>query len=411
MASFGFLRGNRDFTILWTGQTVSALGSAMSTLVFPLIGYALTGSTVQAGLATTALLLGGVIVRLPAGALVDRWPRGRTLLTAYLFAALCYTSLAIAELTGLLTLAQLIVVGLLSGISSSFIGPAGSAAVRTVVPPKDRPAAFAQNQLRTHTAQLVGPPLGGALYSIARSVPFLVDAVSYAAAAVAVSRLRTPLPAVATERRSLRTEMADGLRFVWHHKANRAILLWGGAVNLAMTFVFVAVTLRLIRVGTHPAAIGLVDTIASLAGLVGAFAAPAIVARLPTGRMTLITGSVLVLMVFPMAFTTNVAVIGGLLAIGTFLFPANNSGIGAYLATITPDPMQGRVNAAGGLIADGVSPAAPLLAGVFLAAIGGMWSMFLATGLVAVSLVPLLVTPEIMRLGRPSEWSESAAIT
>ncbi len=411
MASVGFLRGNRDFTILWSGQTISALGSAMSTLVFPLIGYALTGSTAQAGLATTALLLGGVIVRLPAGALVDRWPRGRTLLVSYLFAALCYASLAIAELTGLLTLAQLIVVGFLSGISSSFIGPAGSAAVRTVVPPKDRPAAFAQNQMRTHTAQLLGPPLGGALYSVARSVPFLVDAVSYVVAALSITRLRTPLPTVATERHSLRTEMTEGLRFVWHHKANRAILLWGGAVNFAMTFVFVAITLRLVRVGTAPAAIGLVDTIAALAGLAGAFAAPTIVARVRTGRMTLLTGSVLALMVLPMAFTTNVAIIGGVLAIGTFFVPANNSGIGAYLATITPDTMQGRVNSAGGLIADGVSPAAPLLAGVCLAAIGGMGSMFLATALVAASLLPLLLTPEIMRLGRPSEWSETVAVT
>lgn len=411
MASFGFLRGNHDFTILWTGQTVSALGSAMSTLVFPLIGYALTGSSVQAGLATTALLLGGTVVQLPAGALVDRWPRGRTLLLANLFALLCYLSLAGAELAGWLTLTQLIVVGFFSGVSEAFIGPASSAAVRTVVPPADRPAAFAQNQIRTHTAGLIGPPLGGALYSVARSLPFLVDAFSYGVAAIAVSRLRTPLPAVREQRRNLRTEMIDGLRFVWNHRANRAILLWGGAVNFAMTFVFVAITLRLIRIGTSPVAIGSIDTVAAVAGLAGAVVAPAIVARVRTGVMTILTGSVLALMVLPMAFTTNVLLIGGLLAVGTFLVPANNSGIGAYLATITPEVLQGRVNAAAGLIAEGVVPAAPIVAGALLGGLGGRPVMFVATALVALSLAPLLLSSEILRLGRPADWAEAAAVS
>src|SRR3954452_19188353 len=65
------LKGNRDFAILWLGDMASELGSAMSMLVFPLLGYALTDSTTQAALATTAFFAAGTIVRVPAGALVD----------------------------------------------------------------------------------------------------------------------------------------------------------------------------------------------------------------------------------------------------------------------------------------------------------------------------------------------------
>ena len=68
------LRGNRDFMWLWSGATASELGSSMSLLVFPLLGYALSGSTREAGLATTGLLLGGLLASLPAGALVDALP-------------------------------------------------------------------------------------------------------------------------------------------------------------------------------------------------------------------------------------------------------------------------------------------------------------------------------------------------
>lgn len=66
----------------------------------------------------------------------------------------------------------------------------------------------------------------------------------------------------------------------------RSILLWGGLFNFATAYVFTAVTLRLIRAGVTPAAIGLVDTIAAVAGLAGAIAAGSIVARFRTGLLT-----------------------------------------------------------------------------------------------------------------------------
>lgn len=403
MANFGFLRGNRDFSILWFGQAVSDLGSSMSTLVFPLIGYAVTHSAAQAGLATTGFLLGAVLLRLPAGALVDRWPRGRTLLLANLIAMLCYGSLALTAALGVLSLTQLIIVGFLGGAASAFVDPAFSATIRTVVPEADRPAAYAQLQIRHHAAGLIGPPVGGALFSLARSLPFLLDAVSYGLCALLVSRVRTPLPAVGGGRR-LSSDVAEGLRFAWQHKTNRAILVWGGLINFSMVFVLVAVTLRLIRAGVHPAAIGLVETIAAVAGLLGSLVAPAIVSRMRTGLTTTITGVILALVVLPMTWTTSVAVTGGLLAIGTFLFPANNSGISAYLATVTPDRLQGRVNAAGGLIAEGVLPIAPLLAGVLLSRAGSVPTMLIGFAFVAVSLLPLLLSPAIRQLGRPSDW-------
>src|SRR3954466_10464475 len=255
------LRQNRDFLLLWGGGAVSALGTSTSLLVFPLIGYAITGSTALAGLATTAVLLGGVLAQLPAGALVDRWPPGRVLVVPNVVGSLCYASLAAAALAHRLTLAHLIGVGLLGGISAAFLAPAASAAMRTVVPEPQLPIAYTRIQARRHAADLVGPPMGGALYSVARGLPFLVDAMSYAVAALAFSRLRTPLPPPAglRRRRRMAADIGEGLRFVWREAAIRAIMLWGAAINFADTFVLTAITLRLVRAGVHPSVIGLVD--------------------------------------------------------------------------------------------------------------------------------------------------------
>ena len=399
------VRDNRDFLILWSGGAVSALGTSMSVLVFPLIGYAITGSPARAGLATTAVLLGRIVIKLPAGALVDRWRRDRILLLANLVGAACYASLAAAALTHHLFLTQLVVIGFLSGVSDSFTAPAASAAVRTIVAPEHRPVAYSQLQARKHAADLIGPPLGGALYSIARGLPFLLDEISYAMAAFSISRLRTSLPAPDSgPGKTMFSDVAEGMRFVWQHPVIRAIIVWGAAINFSVTLVLVTVTLRLVRAGVHPAEIGLVDAIAAAAGLLGALAAPLIISRMRTGSTTIATGLVLAVIVVPMAWTTSVTVIGALLAAGFFLLPANNSAISAYLATVTPDRLQGRVYSAGGFIAGGVEPVAPALAGVLLGSVGGWLATITGAMFVAASLAPLLFSGAIRGLGRPDSW-------
>ncbi|HZZ97574.1 MAG TPA: MFS transporter [Jatrophihabitantaceae bacterium] len=400
----GPLSRNRDFVILWVGGAVSELGTSMSQLVFPIIGYAITHSTVQAGLATTGLVLGEVVLRLPAGALVDRVARSRVLLVTNLAAAAVYGSLAVAVLAGHLTLAHLVAAGFLSGAADAFAAPATSATVRTIVPTTQLPLAYTRLEARTRAVHLVGPPLGGALYSLARPVPFLVDAVSYAAEALAITRLRTPLPAPIRERRSIVADIGEGLRFVWDHVGVRAMMVWGGLINLTGGFAFVAVTLRLIQAGTRPAAIGLVETAAAFAGLIGALIAPLIISRAPTGLtaicLTLINAALLV----PLAWTTNVVATGALLAAGTFLIPANNAGISAYMVSVVPDELQGRVNSAAGFISNGLAPLGPVLAGVALAALGG-GALILGAALTAATVVPLVASQTIRSLGRPDTWA------
>jgi MFS family permease len=97
-------------------------------------------------------------------------------------------------------------------------------------------------------------------------------------------------------------------------------------------------------------------------------------------------------------------VIGALLALDTFLLPANNSGVSAYLSTATPDRLQARMYSAAGLIANGLSPVAPALAGILIGSLGGSTAILIGAAVSALSLVPLLVSREVRTLGKPSTW-------
>src|SRR6202035_3242473 len=75
------LHRNRDFTLLWTGQAVSGMGSAISGICYPLLILALTGSAAEAGLVSGAGLIANLVLLLPAGLVADRYPRKRLMVT------------------------------------------------------------------------------------------------------------------------------------------------------------------------------------------------------------------------------------------------------------------------------------------------------------------------------------------
>lgn len=398
---------NRDFVILWAGEFCSATGSAMSALVFPLLGYAITRSPAAAGAVASVEVLGRVVVRFVSGAYVDRWSRRSVLIVANMVAAVAFGFGALATFAGWLRLPGLLVVALASGTAEAFIQPAAAAAVRGVVPKQQLPVALARMQARDHLASLIGPPLGGALFAVAHGLPLAVDAATYAVFAVASAFLTTPLRAALATAGRVWTDAREGFVFMWRKRTVRAILTWGGLFNFATGFVFVAVTLRLLRAGVHPAAIGLVQAAGAVAGLAGSFVAAKLVKRTPTGVLTMTTTLVIAAVTAPIAFTTNPLLVGAFLSVGVFLMPSVNSGIGGYLTAITPDRMQARMFAAGGILSLSFAIAAPAVGGATLGWLGGTATLLIGAVLVALTIAPLVVRPEVLRLGRPDRWDTS----
>ena len=91
MTALGDLSRNRDFRVLWIGETVSELGSRMSMFVFPLLTFAVTGSAAHAALTESVHLVGLVLALLPAGVVADRVNRRAILFLASASGLLLYS--------------------------------------------------------------------------------------------------------------------------------------------------------------------------------------------------------------------------------------------------------------------------------------------------------------------------------
>lgn len=404
MPGYRQLSRNRDFTVLWIGDTVSELGSALSMFVFPLIAYALSGSALTAAVVEAAYLGGLCATLLPAGVLADRVDRRRIMLVSSATGCVAYTSLALAGATGRLTLPHLVVVALVTGVAAGAFNPAQTSAIRSVVTTEDLPTALSQNQARQHVASLLGGPLGGTLYAVTRWLPFAVDAVSFAIACLTVSRVRTDLSAPHRRHEPLRRQLTEGFGFMWARPFFRTLLAWSSMTNLVVNALFFVVVLRMVQAEVPAAQIGLVSTAAGVGGLLGAALAPTLIHRLPTGRLAVLVGWACCVPLVPLAFSASPWTACASTFFLLLLNPVGNAGISSYRMAVTPDHLQGRVGSTSQFVSMSVMPLAPLLGGWLLEHQGG--TVAIGALVVASALLAVLLTSSrsIRSVPRPSEW-------
>ena len=406
MPGHATLARNHDFRGLWIGQTINELGSRMSIFVFPLLAWQLTHSTLAAAAVEAVFLLGEAAALLPAGVLADRLDRRMLMRLASGSGLLLYASLAVAGFLGHLTVPHLVGVALLTGVAAGVHSPAETSAVRSVVPNEDLGTALSQMQARQHVAGLVAAPLGGALYAVARWVPFAGDALSYAVAWLLLGRLRADLSPVAYDgpRTRARDEIREGIAFTTGQPFFRTMLIWSAMANLTVNGLFFVAILRLIKSGFHPAEIGLVETVAGVAGLLGAIAAPRIIDRFATGRLTVLIAWSFVPLVVPMVLWNRPAVVAGCLAVGMLLNPAGNAGIGAYRVALTPERLQGRVGSAMRFLATCTLPLSPVVGGALMAAFGGPTAIAAMGALTALAALVVTLSRTVRSVPRPAVW-------
>jgi MFS family permease len=372
---------NRDFLLLWSGQTVSNIGTQVSQLAFPLVVLFLTHSPVQAGVVGALRALPSVLLSLPVGALIDRWDRKRVMVLCDSGRALALGSIPVAAILGRVSLVQLALVALLEGTLFAFFNVAEVASIPRVVQQDQLAHATAQNQAAESVAFLLGPALGGALYGLSRLLPFLADASSYAVSVVSLLLIRTPFQDERTMgRRHLLTEVADGLTWLWR----QPLLFFMALLSGGMHFLAAGSSLVLIVLaqqhGASAPVIGLLLGIAGIGSIVGSLLAPSVQRRTRFGQAIMLTVWVYTLVWLLYALAPNVLALGGITTILFINEPIYNVVNLSYRLSVVPDRLQGRVNSVVRLISYSVIPPGLALSGVLLQRVGAVSTVMLLAG-------------------------------
>jgi MFS family permease len=364
-----------DFRNLWTGQTVSELGSVVTRTALPIVAVVtLHADALEMGILIASASIAVLLVGLFAGVVVDRMRRRPLLIGADVVRAALLLAIPVLALQGTLRIEQLYVVAFVEAA----LGALFDVAYRTYLPsllPADRLLeGNAKIGMTSAVAELGGPSLAGALVQLV-TAPFalLADACSFVVSAVSLLLIRRPEQALEpTARPGIWRELREGTAAVAGHPLLRPIALASGTSRLFGNFFASLYTLYVLdTLGLSPVVLGVIIS----AGGVGSLAATALVgpltARLGIGPAIVWCRIAAALLGFLVPLAGGPAVVAALLLfvpqlVGDGLDTVSHIDGLTVRQLVTPGRLLGRVNGTMTVLLEGIAPIGAI-AGALLA--------------------------------------------
>src|SRR5260221_3904465 len=264
-----------EFMKLWTGETISLLGSQITLLALPLTAVALLkADPLQMGILNAAQVAPFLLIGLFAGVWVDRMKRRSILIAGDIGRAVLLGWIPVAAALNVLNLGQLYVISFLVGVLTLIFDVAYQSYLPNLVSRENLVEGNSKLEVSRAIAQIAGPGLAGALISIiAAPLPIALDAVSFLVSALFLHSIKTvePEPQKRKEGSNVWREVAEGLGVVFGNRYLRSIAACTATSNfcsmmqLAVLFIFLERELHL-----DASAIGLMFAVGSVARLLGA---------------------------------------------------------------------------------------------------------------------------------------------
>ena len=391
----------RDFRLLLAGQAVSIFGDRMVAVALAFAVLEVGGSASEVGLVLAARTLPMVATVLIGGVVADRLSRRLVMIVADVARVATQGAMAALLVAGAAEVWSLAALAVATGLATGFANPATTALLPEVVPAEQLQPANALRSTAFSASEIGGPILAGVLVAVVGAGwAIAVDAATFAASAVCLLLLRVPeraaLPAA-----SFLADLRDGWvafrsrRWVWIAVAYYALanLMWAAWSALGP----VVADRDLGGADTW----GLVLGAMGVGALLGSVVATRIDPHRPLVHVALMEG----LFALPLAFLAAGAP-AGLLAVGALL-----SGVGLMLGDSVwqstlqrriPQESLSRVSSYDWFASFAFYPIGLAVWGPVAEAVGLGATLWVAFGLLFVSAVVLVATPDIRRLTRDS---------
>ncbi len=400
---FAGLWRHPDFLKLWVGQTISRFGSQVSELALPLTAVLVLQATPsEMGVLAAAERAPFLLIGLFAGVWVDRVRRRPVLVAGDFGRGLLLLSIPLAALLGALRMEQLYVVGLLVGVLTVFFDVAYQSYLPSLVRREHLVEGNSKLEVTSSSSAIFGPGVAGALVQLVTApLAILVDAVSFllSAASLLLIRQPEPQPMPKDQRRTVWTEIGEGLGVVVGNPVLRSIAGCTSTFNLFNSLgwaVFVLFATR--ELGLEPGLLGVVLGIGSVGFLAGALLAQPAARHLGLGPA--IVGSSFAsgagAFLIPLAGSLAPLAIPLLVAsqllsgLGTPVYNVNQVSL---RQTITPDHLQGRMNASMRFLVWGTMPIGSLLGGWLGDLVGLQATLVVAAAGQALAVLWVLLSP------------------
>ena len=338
-------KGLKQYLLLWSTQSLSTLGSGMTSYALTLWLYQKTGLALETAMLQICTYAPYVLMSIFAGALSDRWNKKLTMLGCDLFAAMSTVAVLMLALTGKLAGWHLYIINAFNGLMNTVQRPAGEVAATMLIPKK-----YYQRTsgLRSFSDNILTPVIATALFAFGGlKAVIAVDLTTFAVAFITLGLfIKIPEPEMAGKKKtSLLKSAGEGLVWLKSNPMVLYLILFLSGINLvASCYHSVLPALIIPREAGGNGALGLVNASCGVATLVGSILV--MITPKPKDRVKMIWLSLLLSMStenFLLAFgkTPWVWCVGAVL--GWIALPFMGANLDVILRTEIPGDMQGRV--------------------------------------------------------------------
>ena len=381
------LTRNSAFMHLWTGQTAAQVGFQVGTLATSAIAITvLHASETQIGVLSGLQTLAFLIVGLPAGAWVDGWRKRHVMIAANLARIAALVSIPTAYAFFSLTIAHLMVVAALLGLSTVFFDVAYQSYVPMIASKRYIGAANGRLEASYQVGRAGGPGLGGWLLGVlAPPLAYLLTASTYVCSTWAIWRIRTPEPRPAHSDASLRSQIVEGLSFVRGQRLLFPLFSCIACAAFAGAGIQVLLPILVLRtLGMSATQLGLLLSAGALGGILGALTRSAWITRLGIGRCIVITNIVGVSALLAQPASVHVPVAAAWViacsgVVSSYFITIYNVTQMSLRQEICPPDMLGRMNAIFRFAVWGVMPLGSFVAGIIASWVGVEATMYIFT--------------------------------
>lgn len=384
---------NKNFTFYLIGIAFSNMGRAFTTFVFPLMILKLTGSAFQVGIVSALSFIPYAILGLPAGALIDRLNKKTIMKCADIIRFVSYLSIPVLSFFNMLSIFQIYVVAIISGIGLVFHSISEVSIIPSIVKEEDLASANSYIYATQNISEFLGPIIGGLLYTyMGYSILIFIDSMTFLLSFFSLILIKIETKSIFNQeklsRKKFLSDVKVGFDYLLSNSTIRVMAVVVSLSNLIISPYYIYIVMFVKEdMNQSSQALGLVLGISSLGALIGSLSASFLLKLFNFGKLIVIILFLDTIFRLMIPFSTYIFILIPLLGLTYMTQSILNIAIITLRQKKCSEHMLGRVNSVFKIMVFAFRPIGLFLGGILLENKGGFYALTIS----AVLFIPLVL--------------------
>ncbi|HAR4431306.1 TPA: MFS transporter [Staphylococcus aureus] len=391
--SYASVLFNKNFTFYLIGIAFSNIGSAFTTFVFPLMILKLTGSAFQVGIVSALSFIPYAILGLPAGALIDRLNKKTIMKCADIIRLISYLSIPVLSFYNMLSIFQIYVVAIISGIGLVFHSISEVSIIPSIVKEEDLASANSYIYATQNVSEFLGPIIGGLLYTyMGYSILIFIDSMTFLLSFFSLILIKIETKSIFNQEKlsgkNFLSDVKVGFDYLLSNSTIRVMAVVVSLSNLIISPYYIYIVMFVKEdMNQSSQALGLVLGISSLGALIGSLSASFLLKLFNFGKLIVIILFLDTIFRLMLPFSTYIFILILLLGLTYMTQSILNIAIITLRQKKCSEHMLGRVNSVFKTMVFAFRAIGLFLGGILLENKGGFYALTIS----AVLFIPLVL--------------------